>query len=345
VIDFIDTTSIYNKLIIHPSFHKTISELNEYKIGLPQIPLNQEYTFQSSIFPPDGKLVVNLDPIGRYKLSSKNGMEKISSYPPICAYDESIDFYYSLEGFGQLTSHSLIISTTKDYLPINYLTFYFYTRAGVLVKYAKHIRYSDKPEVIAQRDYIKDKMKLLIDNVPNKSILLIDGPLIGGDYYTDMLVKLKELDDKEIIPIFFVKNSDSYLVTDNIEEFKGKYNSDLHWAYSMLMPGERTNFFKYVDRHNSKNAKIFCYLKAFDVSPQRIEFFVNSFEKCSDRISDIMDLIYYLMLVQGDKKNPQIRPIAIAEKYARATLKLIDFHQLMRSSGIIPTMNQGRFWS
>jgi hypothetical protein len=50
-----------------------------------------------------------------------------------------------------------------------------------------------------------------------------------------------------------------------------------------------------------------------------------------------------LLLVQGDFKNPQIRSISIAEKYARATLKLMNVNQIMKKSGIVPTMNQERF--
>jgi hypothetical protein len=56
-----------------------------------------------------------------------------------------------------------------------------------------------------------------------------------------------------------------------------------------------------------------------------------------------MDLIYYLILVQGDKSNPQIRTIAIAEKYARATIKLLNVNKLMESAEITPTINQDRF--
>jgi hypothetical protein len=49
------------------------------------------------------------------------------------------------------------------------------------------------------------------------------------------------------------------------------------------------------------------------------------------------------MLAQGDLKNPQIRSIAIAEKYARATLRLLNLPQMMKELGITPTMNQERF--
>lgn len=54
-----------------------------------------------------------------------------------------------------------------------------------------------------------------------------------------------------------------------------------------------------------------------------------------DEIPEIFDLIYYLLLVQGgDIKNPQIRSISIAEKYARATLKLMNVNQIMKNQGL-----------
>jgi hypothetical protein len=47
--------------------------------------------------------------------------------------------------------------------------------------------------------------------------------------------------------------------------------------------------------------------------------------------------------VNGDVKNPQIRPIYVSEKYARSVLKMIDTYNLIKTSGLIPTMNQLRF--
>jgi hypothetical protein len=41
--------------------------------------------------------------------------------------------------------------------------------------------------------------------------------------------------------------------------------------------------------------------------------------------------------------NPQVRSIAVAEAFARTTLKLVNFEQIMKELGIIPTMNQERF--
>jgi hypothetical protein len=140
-----------------------------------------------------------------------------------------------------------------------------------------------------------------------------------------------------------VKNSNSNLVTDNIRALTGKYNSDLHWAYHYLNPCQRTSFFTYRDKNNPDNAKVFCYIKIFDVSPQRVEFHVDTFRRYEHRIPELMELISYLIVVQGTTVNPQVRPIAIAEAYARETLKLVDIHRLMREAGIVPTMNEARF--
>ena len=56
-----------------------------------------------------------------------------------------------------------------------------------------------------------------------------------------------------------------------------------------------------------------------------------------------MNMMYYYLLVQGDVKNPQIRPIAIAENYARETLKILDIGKIIKEIGITPTVNQVRF--
>lgn len=262
---------------------------------------------------------------------------------PVCAYDESVNKFEGLEGTAYLTSHSMVIHGTDDFIPVSLLTFYFYTRSSVLSKDSSYIKHTEEIETDSKLDYIQDREHLLGENVPENSVIFIDGPLIGSQMtkYTIDLSNL--LLKKGIIPIFFVKNSDSNLVTDNITPLKNKYNSDMHWAYSILEQGERTNFFEYKDRHNSTFAKVFCYLKGFDPSPQRIEIDVQTFEKYSDVINNLLDMIYYLLIVQGDLKNPQIRSIAVAEMYARAALKLINFSKMMKDLGITPTMNQERF--
>ena len=62
-----------------------------------------------------------------------------------------------------------------------------------------------------------------------------------------------------------------------------------------------------------------------------------------ESIERIMELILYLLLVQGIKANPQLRPIAIAEAYARAVLKFIDINKYFEEAKITPTLNQIRF--
>jgi hypothetical protein len=161
--------------------------------------------------------------------------------------------------------------------------------------------------------------------------------------YTYMIHAINKFLEKEIVPIFFVKNSTSNLITDNTPELKNNFNSDMHWAYKLLKPGQRTNFFHYADRVNPENAKIFTYLKALNVSPQRVEFHIESYKKLNENIQKIMNLCYYLILVQGNNANPQIRPIAIAEQFARATLNLLDISKLLVGANISPTINQTRF--
>jgi len=331
-----------NKLLFHPKFTDTIADINKLNVRLPKNPVNEEIDFQSHSFPPDGELVTNIEEIRAYPLDAHRGMETISNDRAIVAYDESINRYSTLEGESFLTSHSLIVMGLDDYIPVNLITFYFYTRSKNIAEDSISIRYSDSPEVQSKKDYINDKIDFLIKFVPEHSILLIDGPLIGGDYYVLMISAINRFLKKDIIPIFFVKNSTSNLVTDNLKEYKYKFNSDMHWAYKFLKVGERTNLFKYVDRKNKANAKIFCYIKAYDLSPQRIEFHSETYRTYKSLISSILDLIYYLILVQGDTKNPQARPIAIAEKYARETLKLIDINKIIKKSNLVPTMNEGR---
>lgn len=336
-----DIDSENSKLIFHLFFHDTIAEIKKLNIRLPGNPLHLEMDFAPYDLPQVGGSVQKIEKDAKSQLDPHNG-EKCSTSVPICAYDESINKFQGLEGIAYLTSHSLILHGQSDFIPINLLTFYFYTRSKLLSQNSQHIKYSEDSEVDSKRDYISDREALLVKNVPEESVIFIDGPLLGGQMsrYTIKLNNL--LLKKEIVPIFFVKNSNSNLVTDYSNELKGNYNSDMHWAYRYLKEGERTSLFRYADPEDHFE-KIFCYMKAFDVSPQRIEMDVKTFEKYSDRLSALFDLMYYLLLAQGDLKNPQIRSIAIAEKYARATLNLINFVQMMKDLGITPTMNQERF--
>jgi len=333
----------YNKLLFHQNFRKTLFELRDLRIALPSNPSDLDINFSLYNYPINGKLVSEVEPIQKMKLNPIRGQELYQDGIKFCGYDESINNFLGLEGSAYLTSHCLLIHDEFDFIPISLLTFYFYTRSKALTGQSQYIRFTEDPETDSKKDYINDRTNFLVENVPNNSILFIDGPLIGGQMSSHTIKLNKLLLEKGIIPIFFVKNSNSNLVTDNMTAFNKMFNSDMHWSYKYLNKGERTSLFRYVDKHNEKHAKIFCYIKGFNVSPQRIEIDIKTFEKYHNILNNIFDIIYYLLLAQGNLKNPQIRTISIAEKYARSTLKLINLIQTMKSLGITPTLNQERF--
>ena len=133
------------------------------------------------------------------------------------------------------------------------------------------------------------------------------------------------------------------MVIDNISGLKGQYNSDLHWSNKFLRAGQRTKFFVYTDINNPDNSKVFCYLKFYDKSsPVRIEIPTAIYKKYLPSINSYLDIIYYLILEQGNFDNPQPRPIAVAEMFARETLNLVNFSKDMRNSQFTPTMNENR---
>lgn len=340
----IDTTiSNQKKLLLQPDFKATISALRNLKIDLPKIPIREEIQTDTGTSPISNARLFPIEVSLKSQVNAKNGEMNAHRLTGLVAYDEAINKYSALEGTAFFTSHSLIITTPSHYIPINMLTFYFYTRSQELHVKSDYIKQSDDVKMQSQIDYVNDKIDFILKYAPDNSILFIDGPLIAGDVYVRIIGAMDKFHEKNIIPIFFVKNTNSNLVTDNIKELSGKFNSDLHWAHQLLDQGERTCLFKYSDTNNPKNSKIFCYFKAMNISPIRIEFHIDTFEKYKDKILSIIDLIYYLILVQGDTRNPQIRLIAIAEKFARDTLDLVDFGKIMKTSGVVPTMNQERF--
>jgi len=338
---------VYKRLIFHPQFKETILAVRNISLSQPSFSDNFKYSFTESNSNLNSLVFANLDGLSKVKLNPENGSLLTNKYlGKLMAYDESLNMFSSLEGKAYATSHSLVLLGKDEYLPANYLTFYFYTKSSNIVKRSEFIKYSDKPEHDSKIDYMRDRMEFLLEYSIDDSILLIDGPLIAGDAYTTMMKPLKELIARNVTVVFFVKNSNSNLVTSTTPELKGHFNSDLHWCYQYLKPGERTGFFHYLDQHNSENTKVFCYLKSFFSSPQRIEFYGKQFFSDSDKMAKITDLIHYLILVQGNKHNPQVRPIAIAEEFARETLKTINFNQLTKKLNITPTINQERFgWS
>ena len=264
----------------------------------------------------------------------------------ICAYDESLMRISALEGSGFFISHSLILVDREQYLPLTYLTFDFFTKSKSIADGNNTLTFTkEPPEIASKRKYIEDREMVLNKFTPDNSLLLIDGPLIGSQM-TEYNLQLNEsLLKRNITPLFFVKNSNSSLIVDNDPNLRDRYNSDFEWSYKTLQVGKMTNFAKYVDKTDSTNRrnKVFTYLKAFDASPVRVEMHDSVYARLNTELKETMSAVYYLLLAQGDIRNPQPRPIAIAEKYARAALSVIDFESVIQKTGIKPTMNFTRF--
>lgn len=341
-----DINSIKSELIIDESCDAIIKDLRKLSIRLP----GPSY-FSGGEIDFDLSSEYNLTPIedeGVYKLNAENGMNAINEKNhSICAYDESIATYAALEGKAVMTSHALVYMRPDRYIPITYLRLNFYTQSDKIIKVAKKSAIkTDNPDRQAAIDRAIDKMDLIKKHCIDNSILFIDGPLIGGDAYTSVMGDIIGLSERNIVPVFFVKNSNSRMISDYLPEYCEGYNSDMHWVNNLLKIGERTRFFKYTDRHNTTNSKVFCYIKFMkNLSPVRLEMPTSAYENYLSSIESILDIVYYLLLVQGNPSNPQIRPIAVAEMYAREVIKLYDINREIRKSDLTPTMNEERMFA
>lgn len=345
--------SLSSQFILHPEFKEKILSIQK-DINFPQVPISTHIT-KDDYFALGNSKLSKMEELDIINLNKYIGRELVDKYR-IFGYDESIDKFQALEGSGYLTCHSLIMMDEEDYLASTCLSFNFYTRSELLLEKNSSIRdarnygkynsdsmdENNNVDAAFKADYASDRNKFILRNISENSILYIDGPLIGKQMSSYTVELNKDLLKRSIIPIFVVKNSSSNLVTDNIQELKGKFNSDMHWAHKCLKPGQRTNFFQYKDLYNSNNSKVFCYVKPFKASPQRVEVHPTTYYGNENLICQMLDLIYFLYLAQDEPSNSQIRPIAIAEKFARETKRLFNINKILLESKLQPTMNQAR---
>ncbi|MEQ9278092.1 MAG: DNA double-strand break repair nuclease NurA [Balneola sp.] len=335
-----DSKELQSKVILHPDFFRSIQEVQSTNVDILGRPDFSNVNINDYV--PSGVFEIIGNNIESIKCIPEKGREYIQSNI-ISGYDESKLKYQTLQGSADFISHTLMVFAGKNYVPVSTLTFYFYTKSKELSDRFDTIQYSEDINSLANYHYVTDRNKLLKEYSVKDSIVFIDGPLIGGNISSYNTALVDALHKKNVIPIFIVKNSDSSLITDNVNDLKFKYNSDLHWSYKFLNEGQRTNFFRYTDSVNPKNSKVYFYLKALNSSPQRIELHSSTFENLNGNIDFISDLIYYLQILNGDKSNPQIRPIYLAEKYCREVIKLSNTYKMIKESGLVPTMNQERF--
>jgi hypothetical protein len=269
--------------------------------------------------------------------------DEASSGWNIYAYDESVQNYMALEGDLMFCSSALVKLEDKYSFDLE-VSPYFLTR----IQKFEHekddaIRYNENFGEERNLILVTSKTKLILEAVEPHSIVLIDGPLIGGNassYIEAMDAKLRQ---RDCVPVYFVKNSDSRLIVDNERDLRDSFNSDLHWAAHHLSTGHRSAFFHYTDQINRQHSKVFTYLKPLGGLTQRLEMHYRTYQRYRDQLPWILNLVAYLYLAQGDPNNPQVRPIAIAEKYAREGLRLLNIPARLISMGFHPTMNQVRF--
>lgn len=324
--------------------------LNNVAVRLATI--NKKVTSSISLHPTE----VSVKSVETYQDASMKCLEKRESQYPldpsaeeisngwnIYAYDESVQNYMALEGDLMFCSSALVKLEDRFSFDLT-VSPYFLTR----IKKFEHgdddaIRYNENFGEERNLILVMSKTRTVLNGTEPHSIILIDGPLIGGNASSYIVAMDEELRKKDCIPIYFVKNSDSRLVVDNETDLRGTFNSDLHWAAYHLSPGNRSAFFHYEDRVNPKNSKVFSYLKPLPGFTQRLEMHFRTYEKHRHDLPSILNLIAYFYLAQGDASNPQVRPIAIAEKYAREGLRMLNIPSRLLTMGFHPTMNQVRF--
>jgi hypothetical protein len=261
----------------------------------------------------------------------------------IYGYDESTQDFKALEGNLMFCSSSVIKIEDKYAFNLTVLPYFLTSMRKFKGARNEEIRFTENPTKERNRILIKAKTDAILESTEPNSIVLIDGPLVGGNASKYMRDMDNELRRKNCIPLYFVKNSDSRLVIDSNGNLSREFNSDFHWAANRLKEGTRSAYFRYTDKINPKNSKVFTYLKALPGFPERIEMHPLTHEKYHDLLSSLMNLIAYFYLVQGDLSNPQVRPVAIAEKYAREGLRILNIPVLLIRLGFRPTINQVRF--
>lgn len=274
--------------------------------------------------------------------SAENGL---LNHWNIYGYDESTQDYRALEGDLMFCSSSVIKMEDKYAFNLTVLPYFVTSMKKFKGSRDEEIRFTENPTEERNKILVITKTKSILESTEPNSIVLIDGPLIGGMASYHMTKMDDALRKKDCIPLYFVKNSDSRLVIDSERDSKlsREFNSDFHWAAHRLKEGSRSAFFRYTDRHKSENSKVFAYIKALAGFAERVEMHSLTYEKYHSLLSPLMNLIAYLYVVQGDFYNPQVRPVAIAEKYAREGLKILNIPVLLRRLGFRPTINQVRF--
>lgn len=275
----------------------------------------------------------------------------------LSGYDESIFQYSSLEGNLRAYAHCINNLSNKldEYVPVIFLSLGFFTASKLLVD-ANHdiggmiheVHGDGEKESTNIGD--EERFDFLKNHSERDSILFIDGPIFTGASTSYNYRLSEQLPEKNCFPVFVVKNSNSDIITS---KFNFGYNNDLHWAYNVLPTQSRTAYFRYSSETktgSAKRTKVFCYLKPGSTqSPCRVEMSENVYNELKASQIDgttllelIEQTIVYQFILNGLKRNNQIRIIEVAEMYAREALKSTHIYQLADQFGLTATMNESR---
>jgi hypothetical protein len=303
------------------------------------VPFDVEVKMQEQYMSPT--LSCLEDPNFSYPINPKN-IDFLNEWN-IYGYDESVQSYKALEGDLLFCSSAVIKMEEKYKFNLSVLPYFLTSMKKYFHTQDEDIRFAEDIAEERNRILVDTKVNAILETVEPHSIVFIDGPLVGGMASTYMVRMDEKLRENDCIPLYFVKNSDSRLVIAQDLKLSNEFNSDFHWAACSLKNGQRSAFFRYVDEYNSRNSKVFAYIKALTGFAERVEMHSSTFEKYRSLMPAITDLIAYFYLVQGDLLNPQVRPVAIAEMYAREGIKFLNIPALLGRLGFRPTINQVRF--
>ncbi|MEP5256349.1 MAG: DNA double-strand break repair nuclease NurA [Winogradskyella arenosi] len=268
--------------------------------------------------------------------------ENLTQAEVLCAYDESILELNSLEGKVRCTVHNSVIQNSEEYIPAAYVTLKFFTKSNLIsgkaTEFSDIIRTDDIAGDLA-KEYVKERAHFLSKAAPSNSLIFIDGSMFSGASTSGNFLLIDYLLSKNSLPVFFVKNSESTIITERFD-FANGYNSDLHWAYVNLKPGNVSPVFRYTSKEG--RGKAMCFMKVFDNrSPVRIEFPLKAFED-GWYGDEVFNLIYYQYLANGSSNNVQPRIIQVSEMYAREILKSTNLYKEIEKMGLTKSMNEER---
>lgn len=331
-------TDFKGRIIFSDNYKHTID-----KIKLINRSLNSSVSITKSL---NEDINLNVDSdirvLENYNIISKINSNNLNQPFLLAAYDESILELNTLEGKVRCISHCSLIQNEEKYIPAAYVTLKFYTKSSRIT--GKSTEFSDfiltDDVTLAQtKEYVQEREYFLSQAAPENSYIFIDGPMFSGAATSGNFQLIEKLMTKNCMPIFFVKNSDSTIITERFQFAKG-YNSDLHWAYSTLNAGEISQIFAYTSKEGRQKAM--CFMKIYEKkSPVRIEFPLQLFES-NVYGSEVFDMIYYQYLANGSQNNIQTRIIQVTEMYAREVLKSTNLYNEIDRMGLIKTMNEER---